>query len=96
MPDLSLLRELLPDERTALLITSDVNRRYLSVFPASAGAVVVTKSRLILMVDFRYYEAAQRAVQPPCEVVRCTRLIDDLNHIFLQENINPSVSRTRA
>lgn len=87
MPDLSLLRELLPDERTALLITSDVNRRYLSGFPASAGAVVVTKSRLILMVDFRYYEAAQRAVQPPCEVVRCTQLIDDLNHIFLQENI---------
>ena len=87
MPDLSLLRELLPDERTALLITSDVNRRYLSGFPASAGAVVVTKNRLILMVDFRYYEAAQRAVQPPCEVVRCTRLIDDLNHIFLQENI---------
>ena len=63
MPDLSLLRELLPDERTALLITSDVNRRYLSGFPASAGAVVVTKSRLILMVDFRYYEAAQRAGQ---------------------------------
>ena len=87
MPDLSLLRELLPDERTALLITSDVNRRYLSGFPASAGAVVVTKNRLILMVDFRYYEAAQRAVQPPCEVVRCTRLIDYLNHIFLQENI---------
>ncbi|MBQ3331509.1 MAG: aminopeptidase P family protein [Ruminococcus sp.] len=87
MPDLIRLREFLPDGKCAALVTSEVSRRYLSGFPASAGAFVVTQSRFILAVDFRYYEAAQKAVQPPIEVVRCTRLIDDLNRIFLQENI---------
>ena len=87
MPDLTRLRALLPDDKSAALVTSDTNRRYLSGFPSSAGAVVVTKSRVLLAVDFRYFEAAQKAVQPPVEVVRCTRLIDDLNRIFLEENI---------
>ena len=87
MPDLTHLREFLPDDKCASLVTGEVCRRYLSGFPASAGAVVVTKSRCLLAVDFRYYEAAQKAVQPPMEVVRCTRLIDDLNRIFLEEKI---------
>ena len=87
MTALQQLRDFLPDERTALLVTSEVNRRYLCGFPASAGAVMVTKTRFLLLLDFRYYEAAQRCVPPPIEVVRVTRLIDDCNRIFLQENI---------
>lgn len=81
------LQAFLPDEQTAALVTSDVNRRYLSGFESSAGAVLVTKKRSILLLDFRYYEAASKRVQPPMEVVRFTRLIDDLNSIFLKENI---------
>lgn len=81
------LRDFLPDETSAALVTSEVNRRYLSGFPSSAGAVLVTKRRSLLLLDFRYYEAAAKAVQPPMEVLRFTRLIDDLNRIFLEENI---------
>ena len=81
------LQAFLPDEQTAALVTSDVNRRYLSGFASSAGAVLVTKKRSLLLLDFRYYEAASKRVQPPMEVVRFTRLIDDLNSIFLKENI---------
>lgn len=81
------LQAFLPDENTAALVTSEVNRRYLSGFASSAGAVLVTKSATRLLLDFRYFEAAQKLVQPPLEVVRCTRLLDDLNGIFLKENI---------
>ena len=81
------LQEYLPDEHTAAFVSSDVNRRYLCGFMSSAGAVIVTKRRAILMLDFRYYEAACRIVQPPIEVVRFKRLLDDANNIFLKENI---------
>ena len=87
MSAIAKLRAFLPDEKSALLITSEVNRRFLSGFPSSAGAVVITKERSLLLLDFRYAEAAEKSVQPPMEVVRFTRLIDDLNRIFLEENI---------
>lgn len=85
------IQEFLPDDTTAALVTSDVNRRYLSGFSSSAGAILVTKNRSVLMLDFRYYEAATRCVEPPLEVVRFTRLIDDLNRLFLEEKIQSVV-----
>ena len=85
------IQEFLPDDLTAALVTSDVNRRYLSGFSSSAGAILVTKNRSVLMLDFRYYEAATRCVEPPLEVVRFTRLIDDLNRLFLEEKIQSVV-----
>lgn len=81
------LQDFLPDESTAALVTSEVNRRYLSGFASSAGAILITKKRSVLMLDFRYYEAATQCVKPPLEVVRFSRLIDDLNRFFLEENI---------
>lgn len=81
------LQDFLPDEQTAALVTSEVNRRYLSGFPSSAGAVLVTKKLALLLLDFRYYEAALQCVNPPLKVARFLRLIDDLNRIFLDENI---------
>ena len=81
------IQEFLPDETTAALVTSDVNRRYLSGFSSSAGAILVTKNRAVLLLDFRYYEAATRCVEPPLTVVRFVRLIDDLNRLFLEEKI---------
>lgn len=81
------IQEFLPDDQTAALVTSEVNRRYLSGFASSAGAILVTKEKSILLLDFRYYEAATRCVKPPIIVARFTRLIDDLNRIFLDENI---------
>lgn len=81
------LMAFLPDEHSAALVTSGVNRRYLSGFESSAGAVLLTKDRARLLLDFRYFEAAQKSVKPPMEVVRFTRLVDDLNNIFLKENI---------
>ena len=87
MTALEKLRAFLPDEQSAALITSEVNRRYLSGFPSSAGAVVVTCDKALLLLDFRYYEAASKRVQPPMQVMRFSRLIDELNNIFLKKNI---------
>ncbi len=81
------LQAFLPDEKTAALVTSDINRRYLSGFESSAGAVLVTKNRAVLLLDFRYFEAATKSVQPPAEVVRFSKLYESCNDIFLKENI---------
>ena len=88
MTKLEQLQAFLPDDRAAALVTGSVNRRYLSGFASSAGAVLVTKRRALLLVDFRYYEAAVNAVRPPLEVIRTDRLTDEANRIFLKENID--------
>ncbi|HHZ05714.1 MAG TPA: aminopeptidase P family protein [Clostridiales bacterium] len=47
----------------AFLITSDINRLYITGFKSSDGAVLITKDMAYLMVDFRYGEAAQKKVK---------------------------------
>ena len=60
MDALSSLREKLNDAE-GILVTSDVNRRYLSHFSSSAGAVLLTSACAILFLDFRYREMGERA-----------------------------------
>ena len=57
---------------------------------------MVTKRSARLLLDFRYFEAAQKTVQPPLEVVRATRIIDDANRIFLEENIKSVIIEDEA
>lgn len=52
-----------------LLVTGHDNRRYLSGFTGSAGALLVTRAGAWLIVDFRYWEQAARQATR-CEVVR--------------------------
>lgn len=47
----------------AALVLSDINRFYLTSFMSSLGAVIVTEDKTFLLVDFRYYEMAKKAVQ---------------------------------
>ena len=51
----------------AFLVSSDVNRFYFTGFPSSAGGVVITSRRAVLLIDFRYYEKAKATVTG-CEV----------------------------
>ena len=46
----------------AVLVTGESNRRYVTGFPSSAGAALVTKKRAYFFTDARYIEAAQNAV----------------------------------
>ncbi|MGN0550412.1 MAG: M24 family metallopeptidase [Acutalibacteraceae bacterium] len=71
------LREILTQPGEAALITSDVNRYYLSAFRSSEGAVLVTRTQGYLLVDFRYAEAARKRVKH-LEVIMFDNLTETL------------------
>ena len=81
------LRGIIPDDKTAVLITSDINRFYYSGFKSSAGAVLVTADSVTLLVDFRYIEAATKTAFNHIDVVCYKRLFDSLNEIIESEGI---------
>lgn len=64
------LRDILAEKQLdAILITDPINRRYLSGFTGSAGALVITPSQAFLVTDFRYWsQAAQQA--PDFELIK--------------------------
>lgn len=80
------LSELLPSGIDCALVTSDINRRYLTGMKSSAGYIVVLPEKSYLLIDFRYYEKAKNTVLD-CEVVRYTSLKDNLGDIITKHNI---------
>jgi len=50
------------NQNEAAIITSNINRRYLTGFKSSAGNVIITKSSAFLIIDFRYFENAKNNV----------------------------------
>ena len=81
------ITEFLTDNNSAVLITSSENRRYISGFLSSSGAVVVTASAVYLLVDFRYIESAQKSVDKDIKVLEYKNLPCTLNEIFKDNNI---------
>jgi len=73
-------------EDEAALVTSDINRIYLSGFKSSAGNVLVTKNSAYLLIDFRYFEKAKNEVQG-LEVILCERLYPQIAEFLKQNNI---------
>lgn len=57
------LQAALPAGVDGALITSDVNRRYYTGFASSAGTLLVSRTEALLLIDFRYYEAAAQQVK---------------------------------
>jgi len=75
---LTKLRQSLTEKEVdALLISQPENRRYLSGFTGSAGWLVVTAKRAVLVTDFRYYEQVGREA-PDWELARITDNIQKL------------------
>lgn len=77
--------EILKDDEAAL-VTSDINRMYLSGFKSSAGTVLITKNRAILLIDFRYFEKAKNEVKG-LEVILCEKLYAQICEILKENNI---------
>jgi len=70
---------------SAFLVTSGDNRRYLSGFTGSSGAVVITRERAWLLTDFRYLEQA-RDQAPGFEIVRYERgLLEAVGDLLARE-----------
>ncbi|MDO4270326.1 MAG: aminopeptidase P family protein [Eubacteriales bacterium] len=58
------LRQLLSDAPyDALVLTSEISRRYATGFHSTAGAVYVSPKQAVFLTDFRYAEAARAAVR---------------------------------
>lgn len=74
------------DNRSALLVTSDSNRFYLTGFKSSAGIVFITKEKAYFLIDFRYIEKAKSVVNS-CEVILMQRLDEQLSKLCNQHKI---------
>ncbi len=66
--NIKLLQERLCEFADCAIITSDINRRYLTGMKSTAGTVAVFKDKAYLIIDFRYIEKA-RGIVTDCEVV---------------------------
>jgi len=60
----------------ALLVTQAENRRYLSGFTGSAGALFITEDRAIIATDSRYWEQAKQQA-PDFELAQLTTRLED-------------------
>lgn len=77
----------------SVILFSEPNRRYFSGFTSSAGAVIITKNKAYLLVDFRYYEKAKSIVKN-MEVVLCERLYSNIAEILKNEKIKTLLVET--
>ncbi|MCL1831609.1 MAG: aminopeptidase P family protein [Oscillospiraceae bacterium] len=87
------IKSALFDSTQAALITSPVNRSYVTGFKSSYGVVVVTAAARYFLTDSRYYESAVQSVRG-CRVVLVDELRENghglkaqLEQIFLKHSI---------
>lgn len=80
------LAHLIPSYADAVLIYSQVNRKYFTGFVSSLGYLLVTKHDTYLFVDFRYAEAA-RAIAKNCKVVQFKKFNESLKEVIEHENL---------
>ena len=71
--------EQLPVDVDGALITSQVNRRYLTGLDIDNGYLIATRSGCCLITDSRYIEVARRSLEDICEPVLYSVLSDTLN-----------------
>ena len=75
------------------IIQNPVNRFYLSGFRSSAGMIVLTENKAVLLVDFRYFEKAKKTVQN-MEVVLANNFYANAKEMLETENIKKILPET--
>lgn len=90
------------DSENAVLIFSNINRRYLTDFKSSFGYYLITHKGSYLFVDGRYFEAAQKQASGDIQVKLILNIFDQINEIVESSGIKKvyveaqiSVSRLR-
>ncbi len=81
MTNIEKLQSKIGDFCDCAIITSDVNRRYLTDMKSSAGTVLVLPNNTYLIIDFRYIEKARKKVAT-CEVIEQQRLFHQINNLL--------------
>lgn len=81
------IRRTIASNDEAVLITNEINVGYFSAFHHSEGMMLITQTSAVLLVDFRYIEAAEKFAQ--CDV-RCILkgFISSVTEICTAEGIN--------
>ena len=87
MNRLQALVQKLPQEADGVLITSSVNRDYLTGLKTSSGVLLVTRGECYLLVDFRYIEVARNTVRD-CEVILQDKLEEQLKELVKKHDIH--------
>ena len=88
MKHISLLREAM--ERLgmdAILSYDELNQRFLSGFAFTDGAILITKTRCIMITDFRYYEHAGKEAYPCFEIVMPKDRTSYISEVFASEEV---------
>lgn len=81
------LRPLLKSENSAILIISEVNRRYFTEFASSDGFLVVTADDAVFFTDSRYIEAASLGAQG-CHTELFCNIEKTIKPYFASRSIN--------
>ena len=88
MNKLSALREKMEQNGfDAILVTSEINQRYLSGFHFSDGLIIVFLNKAFLLTDFRYYEAATAKSDPDFEVVMPESKFEFIDKVFVEQQV---------
>ncbi|MBE6844195.1 MAG: aminopeptidase P family protein [Ruminococcus sp.] len=74
-----------PENADAVLITSDINRRYFTGMKSSAGIILAFPEKAYLIIDFRYIEKAKKTVTA-CEVLEQTKLTEQIGELLKKHN----------
>jgi len=98
MNNIERIRQALPDYKCdampeckcdAMLVTNQTNRLFATGFPSSDGMLLVTADNAWLIVDSRYFEAAEAAVRD-CSVVlvgKGEKMVDRLEAVIKESGI---------
>lgn len=74
-----------PKNADALLITSDINRRYFTGMKSSAGFVIIFREKAYLITDFRYIEKARNTANN-CEVIEQNVIYEQILELMKKHN----------
>lgn len=74
------------NDKTAVLIFTPINRRYLTGFNSSLGYLLLMNEENILFVDGRYFEAATRICQN-AKVVLMNNIFEQINALLSKQNV---------
>lgn len=83
---IKLLQNAMPDDMEAAIFRDTANRFYLTGMKSSAGTVLVTRKSSWLIIDFRYFEEAERKVRN-CQVIEEKRLYEQVRELLAEEGI---------
>ena len=82
-----LRKSLLEKGIDALLVTSELNQRYLCGYPFTDGLLLITKTRSIMVTDFRYFEEAQKKAFDEFEIVMPDTRFAYITEALQNENV---------